>query len=301
MHDDEVATDSDLVRRLIAAQFPKWAELPISPVSSSGTCNALYRLGEDKVVRLPRAGWADGIAFDFRWLPMLSPLLPCAIPEPLGRGRPTAEYPFQWGVYGWLEGENPVAGRIADGDGLALDLARVVRALRVVQLDGARSPDTGRGGPLAKRDEPTRKAIDELHGLIDTDAVTRAWEAALRAPVWSRPRVWIHSDLMPGNLLLQGGKLSAVIDWDGSGLGDPACDLIVAWNLLPASARGVYRDALGVDSATWDRGRGLALSIALIALPYYKDTNPEFAENARHAIREVLADARASGTASISA
>ena len=122
MHDDEVATDPDLVRRLIAAQFPEWAELPISPVSSSGTCNALYRLGEDKVVRLPLAGWADGIAFDFRWLPMLSPILPCAIPEPLGRGRPTAKYPFQWGVYGWLEGENPVAGRIADGDGLALDL-----------------------------------------------------------------------------------------------------------------------------------------------------------------------------------
>jgi aminoglycoside phosphotransferase (APT) family kinase protein len=289
MHAGEVDTDLSLVRRLLAAQFPQWADLPIEPVPSAGTDNALYRLGADMVVRLPRIDWAvGGVTKDFRWLPVLAPLLPIAIPLPLAKGTPAEGYPWEWGVYPWLAGENPTVDGIADPDSLARDVAQFVDALHRVDLAGG--PPAVRGVPLAMRDDATRTAIAALEGMIDTVATTAAWEAALRTPAWSGPPVWVHGDLAPGNLLLEGGKLTAVIDWSGVGVGEPACDLIVAWNLFPADARPVFRTALGVDDASWDRGRGWALSVALIQLPYYKDTNPALAANARHVIGEVLAE-----------
>jgi aminoglycoside phosphotransferase (APT) family kinase protein len=150
-----------------------------------------------------------------------------------------------------------------------------------------------RGVPLALRDEPTRTALAALEGTIDTKAATGAWEAALRAPAWTRPPVWVHGDLAPGNLLLQDGGLSGVIDFGCLGVGDPACDLIVAWNLLPAGVRDAFRAFVGADEATWARGRGWALSVALIQLPYYRDTNPSLVVNSRHVIREILADYKA--------
>lgn len=289
MHADEIPTDVPLVRRLLAAQFPERAALPIEPVSSSGTDNALYRLGADMVVRLPRIHWAvGGVEKDFRWLPMLAPLLPVAIPVPLAKGTPAEGYPWEWGVYPWLEGENPTVDGIADADSLARDAARFVDALHRIDVTGG--PPATRGVTLAMQDDEARPAIAALQGMIDTEAATAAWDAALRRPARSGPPVWVHGDLLPGNLLLQGGRLTGVIDWGGVGVGDPACDLIVAWGLLPPEARNVFRAELGVDDATWARGRGWALSIALIALPYYKDTNPGLAATARHLIREVLAD-----------
>ncbi len=158
------------------------------------------------------------------------------------------------------------------------------------RIDPTGGPPASRGVPLEMEDDPTRTAIAALRGMVDTHATTAAWDAALQTPAWSGPSVWVHGDLAPGNLLLRGGRLSAVIDFAGLGVGDPACDLIVAWNLLPADARNVFRADLGVDDATWARGRGWGLSVALIQLPYYKDTNPALAANARHVIREVLAD-----------
>jgi aminoglycoside phosphotransferase (APT) family kinase protein len=289
MHADEVETDVSLVRRLLAAQFPHWAELPIAPVESAGTDNALYRLGDDMAVRLPRIHWATGqVDKEQRWLPKLAPVLPVAIPVPLGRGEPGEGYPWSWSVYGWLEGDNPSVDRLADPQQLAADLAAFIAALQ--RLDLADGPQAGRGVPLARRDTDTRTAIEALHGTVDTDAVTAVWEAALRAPEWTGAPVWLHSDLAPGNLLIIDGRLSGVIDFAGVGVGDPAGDLPVAWNLLPAEARNVFRAALGVDDATWERGRGWALSIALIQLPYYRDTNPVLAAGARHTIAEVLSD-----------
>ena len=289
MHADEVETDVSLVRRLLAAQFPHWADLPIAPVKSAGTDNAIYRLGEDKAVRLPRIHWATGqVDKEQRWLPKLAPLLPVAIPVPLGRGEAAEGYPWSWSVYGWLNGENPTVGRIADPHLLATDLAELIAALQRIDLPDA--PTAGRGVPLARRDADTRTAIDALRGMVDTDAVTAVWDAALRVPEWSGAPVWLHSDLAPGNLLIVDGRLSALIDFAGVGVGDPAGDLPVAWNLLPAGARDVLRAALEVDDATWERGRAWALSIALIQLPYYHRTNPVLAASARHTIAEVLAD-----------
>ncbi|MFI9587566.1 aminoglycoside phosphotransferase family protein [Streptomyces sp. NPDC052236] len=278
-----------LVQRLVAAQFPQWAGLPVEPVDSAGTSNDMYRLGEDMVVRLPRlAGSATEVEKEHHWLPRLAPGLPAAIPVPLGMGTPAEGFPWHWSVYRWLEGENPTVGRLAEPALLAKDLAEFVAALH--RIDPADGPPSYRSGPLATRDAETRGAIAELHGAIDTDAATAAWETALRAPARTGPAVWVHADLQPGNLLITGGRLSAVIDFGCLGVGDPAVDLIVAWYVLSADARGVFRAALAADSAAWARGRGWALSIALIELRYYRDTNPVMAAIARHVIREVLAD-----------
>ena len=295
MHADEVATDTALVRRLVAGQFPHWADLPIAPVPSAGTDNALYRLGDDLVVRMPRIAWATGqIERERRWLPVLAPHLPLAIPEPLAVGEPAEGFPWGWSVYRWLDGENATLDRFADPDEAARDLARFIHALQSVDPTGGPQPNPetlGRGVPLATRDAKTREAIAACDGLIDTRAAYAAWDAALSAPVWQGPPVWLHGDLQSGNLLAVGGRLTAVIDFGAMAIGDPACDLMVAWNLFTADARAAFREAIAVDDATWARGRGWALSPALVALPYYRETNPGLAAIARHAIAEVLSEA----------
>ncbi|MDX6471346.1 MAG: hypothetical protein QOK22_162 [Gaiellaceae bacterium] len=289
MHADEIDTDASLVRRLLAAQFPHWAELSIEPVASTGTDNAIYRLGDDKAVRLPRIHWAVGqVDLEVRWLSALAPLLPVAIPNVLAHGDPAEGYPWRWSVHAWLDGENPAVDRLADPRALALDVAQFVRAMR--RIDAAGGPPAERGVPLEKRDAPTRIAIDELQGLVDIAAAIAAWDDALATPVWDGPPVWIHGDISPGNLLLSAGRLTAVIDFGCLGVGDPACDLVPAWNLLPTEARAVFRDAVQVDDATWARGRGWALSIALIQLPYYLHSSPALAAGARHTISAVLSD-----------
>ncbi|MER5727163.1 aminoglycoside phosphotransferase family protein [Streptomyces sp. NPDC002138] len=291
MHPGSHPFDDGLVRRLVAGRFPRWAGLPVRRFPSGGTVNAMYRLGDAMVVRLPLvAGGAGDVTLEQEWLPRLAPLLPTAVPEVLGAGEPAGGYPWPWSVYGWLPGENPEAGALVEPAGLARDLAAFVTAMRAVTLPGA--PTAHRGGPLATLDAETRKAIEELRGIpeegVDCDAVTAVWEDALAAPAWDGSPVWLHADLMPGNLLVRGGRLSAVIDFGCAGAGDPACDLFPAWNLLPGAAREVFREALGVDDATWRRGRARTLSQALIALPYYRRTNPAMARNARHVIRAVL-------------
>jgi aminoglycoside phosphotransferase (APT) family kinase protein len=285
MHVDEVDVDVSLVGRLLAAQFPQWADLPIEPVHSAGTDNAIYRVGSDMAVRLPRIEGATGqVDKEQQWLPRLAPHLPLAIPVPRALGTPGEGYPWHWSVYQWLEGETATIERIADPGQAARDLAQFVAALQ--RIDPAGGPPPGahnsfRGVPLSTRDADTRAAIVTLHGMLDTCAVTAAWHG---------PPVWIHGDLSPLNLLVEWGRFSAVIDFGCLGVGDPACDLQVAWNLFSAQTRDVLRAALAVDDATWARGRGWALSVGLIALPYYQNTNPVLAGIARRAIAEALAD-----------
>ncbi|MGW4509483.1 aminoglycoside phosphotransferase family protein [Streptomyces sp. NPDC004436] len=293
MHPGEHPLGEDLVRRLIAGRFPRWAGLPVRRYPSGGTVNGMYRLGEDKVVRLPLVeDGAQDVPREGEWLPRLAPLLPVAVPEVLGTGGPAEGYPWQWSVLRWLPGENPEPGALRDPVGLAGDLGRFVSAVRVLTLPGG--PRAHRGGPLSLLDTATRSAIDALRRIpdegVDCDAATAVWEEALNAPEWSGPPVWLHADLTPGNLLVEGGRLTSVIDFGCAGTGDPACDLFPAWNLLPPGAREVFRETLGADDATWTRGRGRTLSQALIALPYYRRTNPVMARGARHVIREVLAE-----------
>lgn len=307
MHNDEVATSADLARRLLAAQFPQWADLPLAPVPSAGTDNALYRLGDELVVRMPRIQWAAGHVVDEQhWLPRLAPRLPLAIPAPLALGEPGEGYPWPWAVYRWLPGEDATQAPVADQQQFARDLADFILALQRIETTGWPPPEPprcSRAEPLATRDAQTRACIAELESLGLHDAATSAavmavWDAALTEPLYSGPPIWAHADLSPLNFIVQGGRLSAIIDWGGLGVGEPACDLIPAWSAFSAEAREVFRAAIAVDDATWARGRGLALSIALIALPYYHISNPGLASLARHSIAEILAETQNGASAS---
>ena len=288
MHADELDIPTSLVAQLLADQFPQWAGLTLSPVPSAGTDNALYRLGDELAVRLPRIHWAVGqVEKEMAWLPKLAPYLPLSIPEPLALGEPGHGYPWRWGVYGWLEGANATPEQIADPRQAALDLAEFVAAIQ--RLDFADAP-TGRGVPLAERDEAVRAVIPALGADYDVDLLTGAWETFLHTPPWPGPPTWHHGDLHVGNLLACNGRLSAVIDFSCLGVGDPACDVMAAWLFLSKENRAIFRSALEVDDDTWARGKGWALSMGLMALPYYRFTNPVLAGIARRAIEEVLAD-----------
>lgn len=293
MHAGEVDTDASLVRRLLAAQFPQWADLPIERVASAETDNAIYRLGDDMSVRLPRIHGATGqVEKEQRWLPILAPHLPLAIPVPLAKGVPGEGYPWQWCVSPWLEGDDATAEHIRDLEEAAVDLAAFLVALQRIDTTGGPRPgrhNAFRGVPLAVRDDHLRQAIPHWDGLVDIGAVKAAWEVALEAPIWDGPPVWIHGDLLPGNILAAGGRLSAVIDFGCLGVGDPAAELAVAWTLFSGESREAFRAALGVDDATWARGRGWALT-AVGALPYYLNTNPAIVSRCRHTIDEVLAE-----------
>jgi aminoglycoside phosphotransferase (APT) family kinase protein len=296
LHAGEIDISSGLAARLIAEQFPQWAGLPIRPVTSAGTECVLYRLGDDMVIRLPRRpGESLAAILEQGLLPRLAPFLPVPVQALIAQGRPTAEYPASWGVLGWLDGDTPVEGHLATPGLLAADLAAFLRALWKVDLpkaDLANGSAAYRGGPLSDQHEFTLGAIEQVHGLTDTDAARAIWHHAVQLQAWDGPDTWIHADLMPGNLLTRNGRLSAVIDFECAGIGDPAQDLIVAWMLLPAHVRPAFRRAVGVDDVTWLRGRARALSMALGHLRYYTDTNPAMAANARYTIREVLADYR---------
>jgi aminoglycoside phosphotransferase (APT) family kinase protein len=292
MHADEVDTDVDLVRRLLLAQHPQWADLPIEPVASYGTDHAIYRLGDDMSVRLPRIGWATAQPErECTWLPKLAPHLPTAIPVPLAKGEPGKGYPSEWVVSPWLAGEDATPDRTRGKD-FALDLARFIKALHSIDTAGAPRPDARnffRGVPLAMRDERLRGSFRHWDGVFETFALMAAWDEALAAPTWDGPPVWLHGDLSQGNVLVEHGRLSGVIDFGCMGVGDPACDLSVAWTILPREHRHAFREALEPNDATWARARGWAL-MGAGALPYYAETFPLQVARARHSLTEVLAD-----------
>ncbi|NBH03983.1 aminoglycoside phosphotransferase family protein [Amycolatopsis sp. SID8362] len=245
---------ADQVRRLVAAQFPHWADLPVRPVANGGWDNRTFHLGDAMSVRLPSAAeYALAVEKEQRWLPVLAPRLPLPIPVPLAEGRPGADYPFAWSVYPWLDGEPATAEGIADPVGFATDLAGFLAALQDVDPTGVPGPGKHnwfRGGPLHTYDELVRHLLDDLTGEI--------WQVALDAR-WDGVARWLHGDVAAGNLLLDKGKLAAVIDFGSCGAGDPACDVAIAWTLLTAGGRRVFRERLAIDDATWARGRGWAL------------------------------------------
>ncbi|MEU9186214.1 aminoglycoside phosphotransferase family protein [Streptomyces sp. NPDC048484] len=293
MHPDELDIDAALVGRLVAEQFPEWAGLPVKQVVSAGTENAMYRLGDDMVVRLPRLpGGAGDVVKEQRWLPRLAPHLPLAVPVPLAEGAPGQGYALPWGVFRWLDGDNvydaPLGGdpELADA---AVELGRFVAALR--KVDAVGGPPSWRGGPLTD-DEHVRAAIRDLggDGTVDGDTATAVWEDALRLPHWDGAPVWLHGDLLPGNLLARGGRLSAVIDFGGLGTGDPAADVLAAWAVFDAGSRPLFREAADVDDATWARGRGWALYFGLTAEHHYRVSNPVLAAVGHRAVSEALAD-----------
>lgn len=256
-----------LVRRLVAAQFPQWSGLPVTRIELDGWDNATFRLGRQMSVRLPSGdAYTAQVDKEHRWLPALAPQLPLPIPQPLAKGAPGQGFPRPWSIYRWLEGELPTIDRIGDLERFATDLARFLDAL--YRVDATDGPPAGahshfRGGPLTTLDAQTRGAIAALDGQIDAAAALKVWETALEARFGGTP-VWVHGDVAATNLLVADGELCAVIDFGCSAVGDPACDVPIAWTLFSGESRRAFRKVLGVDDATWERGRGWALWKALI-------------------------------------
>lgn len=291
----EVATDSALAHALVAEQFPAWSNLPVSRAGAPSTDNDIYRLGDHMAVRLPRRASATvSIGKEHAWLPRLAPALPTPIPLPIARGEPAAGYPYSWGVVQWLGGAPPGPADQAS-ERLAQDLARFVAALHAV--DPADGPRFGphnhwRGAPLKGFDPEMRRRFQQLDDLSDIAAIAAAWDQGLAAEPSSDPPVWIHGDLKSTNLLSSNGALTGVLDWSLAGLGDPACDLALAWTLFDAQARPAFRDAIGADPAAWARARAWALVEGVFALSYYRNSNADLAKSGREVIDRVLGDHR---------
>ena len=293
MPENEVSIDVPLVRRLVGAQFPRWSDLPIRPVEVGGWDNRTFHLGGLMTVRLPSAeGYVPQVEKEHRWLPELAPHLPLPIPVPVAKGRPGSCYPFPWSIYRWIEGKTATVGRIEDLVEFATTLADFLVALQ--QIDPTGGPPPGphnffRGGSLKVYDAETRQALDALDGQIDTRAAREVWGSALDA-AWHDPPVWFHGDVAWGNLLVEEGRLRAVIDFGTSGVGDPSCDLAISWTLFGGESREAFRAVLQPDDATWARGRGWTLWKALITLAWSADSDSQEPREARRVIDEVLAD-----------
>jgi aminoglycoside phosphotransferase (APT) family kinase protein len=290
---DKAAIDADLVARLIASQFPQWADLAVTPVERDGWDNSTFRLGPEMSVRMPtRAQDALSVDKEQRWLPLLARGLPLPIPRPLARGEPGLGFPRPWSVYSWLPGDTLEVAPVQDDDQLARDLGNWLSALYKIDATGGPSPGVhnwGRGGPIEVYDADARKAFSALEGLIDTDRARAVMDAAVAA-TWPGPPVWFHGDVAAGNLLVEQGRLSAVIDFGTCGVGDPACDCVIAWTHFGESSRALFKAALPFDEATWARGRGWGLWKAAIVLVRALDTDPLDAAATRNVIEAILDD-----------
>ena len=288
-----IEIDARLVKQLVRTQFPQWADLPVLPVENGGWDNKTFRLGDAMSVRLPSAlAYVAQVEKEHHWLPVLGRHLPLPIPVAVGLGAPGAGYPWPWSIYGWLDGEPAHLDHVHDLSRFAADLAHFLVALR--GIDARNGPAAGlhnfhRGGSLAIYDSETRRSIGTLADEIDATAVTAVWETALETS-WQEPPVWVHGDIAATNLLVKGGVLNAVIDFGCAGIGDPSCDLVIAWTFLDQAARGIFRSAVTLDPTTWKRARGWAIWKAMITLAQLRDDNPIEAEKQRRIVRDVLDD-----------
>ena len=303
MHADQLDVTESAFRALVADQFPHWSELPVEAVTSHGTVNHLFRLGDALVARLPMQpgdpdAAAERLAHEAAAARLLLGRVPVPTPEPVALGRPGPGYPLPWSVYRWLDGATaspavaPAAASTGQdppalGTDLGADLAELVLALRGIGTGGRRFGGAGRGGVLGDHDEYVATGLRHSAGLVDTDALADLW-ARVRSTPRREPDVLTHGDLMPGNLLVEDGRLAAVLDVGGVGPADPALDLMPAWNLLDAPARAAFRDGLGVDDEVWDRGRGWALAQAIGCHAYYRETNPVMSQTAHHTLEALL-------------
>lgn len=285
--------DESLARRLIANQFPQWSHLPIRALELDGWDNRSFRLGSELTIRLPSGNWyAKQVDKEQRWLPVLAAQVPLPIPSPVAKGEPDAEFPYPWSVYRWLDGEPALTAWIGDLSEFATTLARFLNALGRIDATGGPAPGQHnffRGGPLATYEEETLQAIDTLGHEIPAAGVKRVWADAM-ASSWQREPVWFHGDVAAGNLLVDDGRLAAVLDFGSSGIGDSACDTVIAWTFLRGSSRDRFRADLDVDADTWSRGRGWALWKSLITLVGHLERDAPEAAVARREIDRILAD-----------
>lgn len=290
--DGRAGIDSALVSRLIATQFPWWRDLAVTPVDVNGWDNRTYRLGEGMTVRLPTAaGYVPAVAKETTWLPRLAPRLPVEVPRVLAQGAPGEGYPFPWSVRAWVTGTTAERARPRDMTRFAQDVAEFILALQ--RCDATDGPPAGvdtfhRGASPRHYDDQTRECLAALAHDVDTTLAAAVWDAALAAPWHSEP-AWFHGDIAAGNLLLRDGELAAVIDFGTSGVGDPACDLVIAWTMLRGESRDAFRRAVGQDEGTWARARGWALWKALLIATERDRDDPDRAATLL-VVDEILAD-----------
>jgi aminoglycoside phosphotransferase (APT) family kinase protein len=285
MHPDEIQLDETLVRGLLERQVPEFAQQTLRRDPSSGTVNAMFRLGEDKVVRLPFVEWGSAdIEFEQRWLPRLAQDLTIPIPTVLHQGHADDTYPCAWSVMDWLPGELPDVPNGTPDE--AHELATFVSELRRIDTDDA--PTGYRGGPVREHDAEIRKVLPEIAGEVDIDTLAGIWDRALAAPDYEDEPRWAHGDLLATNVLVSGGHLAGILDFSAAGVGDPACDLMAAWSILPTTTRDVFRADLDIDDAEWDRGRGWAMVQAVMAVPYYRETNPGMVSNSLRMLNALI-------------
>jgi aminoglycoside phosphotransferase (APT) family kinase protein len=285
--------DCTLLHSLIVTQFPQWKSLPIEPILPGGWDNKIFRLGVYMLARLPSATeYADQIKKEYKWLPRLAPLLPLSIPTPLAIGQPGNGYSWEWSVYSWIEGKTAASICINNLDDFAIELAQFLIALQQIDTTGGPLPGLHnfyRGGELLTYDAQTHQAVALLKDKIDTELAIEVWETALNS-TWQHLPVWVHGDISAGNLIVQEGKLNAVIDFGGLAIGDPACDLTICWTFLDSKRRKIFREMLPLDAGTWARGRGWALWKSLIVASGLLNTNSIEASQCWYTIGQVLDD-----------
>jgi aminoglycoside phosphotransferase (APT) family kinase protein len=282
--------------RLVAEQFPRWAALPVVPVQVQGWDNTTFRLGDELSIRLPSADrYVAAVGKEHRWLPLLAQHLPLPIPEPVAMGRPGEGFPRPWSVYRWIAGEPASECQIADPVGFASALAGFLTALQAIGTsDGPPAGEHNffRGCPLTPYDAQTRQLIRLTADDIDAKAATSVWDTAL-ASTWERAPVWLHGDMTASNLLVADGALHAVIDFGGTAVGDPACDLVMEWTFFTGDSAAAFRRGLNLDEATWARGRGWALWKALIGIGNEMESGDDAHASARqwgwrHSPRQIV-------------
>jgi aminoglycoside phosphotransferase (APT) family kinase protein len=296
VHDNEVRATVEQVGSLVRVQCPQWADLPVVPLPDDveGTDHVLFRVGGELVVRMPKIASAEGqVESDARWLPVVAPHLPVRVPVPIFVGEPGAGFPWRWSLVPWISGETPP--RLgSDNVVLAQDLAAFARALHSVAAEGGpRKPPGTRGSALAHLGPGVREALSRLvqhDDGFDVATAEAAWDVCVSALEWDGPPVWIHGDLQPGNLIVRGGRLAAVVDFGAFGVGDPAPDVAPALWTFTGEARTAYRKAIGYDDATWLRACGWALGPSLTGIDYYRTTFPRMAEHGREMVRAVIAE-----------
>ncbi|HLF66504.1 MAG TPA: aminoglycoside phosphotransferase family protein [Gammaproteobacteria bacterium] len=288
-----IIINEKLVHTLVVRQFPQWKDLPIRPVSRGGWDNKTFHLGENMLVRMPIAAeYALQVEKEHQWLPKLRPFLPLQIPVPLAMGKPTENYPWKWSIYRWLPGNNAASSPITHLRDFAIHLAQFLIALQ--HIDPTDGPLPGphsfyRGGNLSTYDNQVRQAIILLKNKINIVAATKVWERALTS-TWQGSPVWVHGDISPGNLLMQNGHLSAVIDFGQLVVGDPACDLSITWMLFNGESREIFRSMLPLDADTWARARGWTLWKFLIVAAGLTSWDAFNIAQAQRIIDEVIND-----------
>ena len=295
MHASQLIVSPETVRELVDEQFPRWRSLAIQAVDSAGTVNAIFRIGGQFAARFaleprdagPMRRLLESEAAAARELAGRTRF---ATPEPVALGEPGAGYPLPWLVQTWLPGVAGTGEDPGESAAFAHDLAEFIHGVRTIDTRGRTFSGHGRGGDLRSHDAWMLTCFTRSRQLLDVPRLRRMWELMRGLPRGAGGDVMSHGDLIPGNVLVSGGRLAGILDVGGLGPADPALDLVAAWHLLEAGPRQVLRDDLGCDDLEWERGKAWAFEQAVGAVWYYAESNPAMSRMGRRSLERIQAD-----------